>query len=237
MKKHRKLLAAGLVLLLFAACFAWTGDYYHADAAAEAALLSDEEVTVTQTGFGWFFDGPSERCALVFYPGAKVEAEAYAPLLHRLAAQGVDAFLLEVPLRLAFLAPDRADEVLSQYDYEHWFVGGHSLGGAMAANYAASHGDELEGLVLLAAYATKELPEDLTEILIVGSEDGVVQRGRIETGRSYAPERYVEQLIEGGSHAQFGNYGLQAGDGTPTLSAEEQQAQTVAIITANLVPG
>ena len=43
---------------------------------------------------------------------------------------------------------------------------------------------------------------------------------------------YTENVveIEGGNHAQFGNYGPQKGDLPATISAEEQQARTVAAI-------
>lgn len=230
MKKRRALIAAGIVLLLAAAFFLYTGVYYRADGTAEAALVSDETVTVTPIDGGWLFDGPSTDCAFVFYPGAKVEETAYAPLLHRLAAEGMDVILLDLPFRLAFFEPNGAAKPMARYDYEHWYVGGHSLGGAIAAQYAASHGAELDGLILLAAFPTRELPENLTEILIVGSEDEIVNRERIEEGRRYAPADYTEAQIEGGNHAQFGNYGPQRGDGTPTIGAQEQQAQTAAII-------
>ena len=236
MKKRRALLIAAVLVLLAAAFFIYTGIYYHADASAAAALSSDETVTVVETGFGWLFDGPSEDCALVFYPGGKVEETAYAPFLHRMAAEGMDVFLLKLPLRLAVLSPNRAAAVMEHYSYGRWYVGGHSLGGAIAANFAASHGDALEGVILLAAYPTKALPADLTEILLVGSEDGVVRWEKIEAGRQYAPESFTEAVIEGGNHAQFGNYGAQRGDGTPSLTAEEQQAEAVRIITETLFP-
>ncbi len=228
--KKKAWIAAGVVLLLAAVFFIYTGIYYHADASAEAAMVPDETVAVTQIEEGWFFDGPSADRAFVFYPGGKVEETAYAPLLRRLAAEGADVFLLKVPFRLAVFEPDGASGVTTRYDYEHWYVGGHSLGGAMAANYAASHGEELEGLILLAAYPTKALPEELEVVSVYGSEDGVLNREKLEAGRALMPEEYTEAKIEGGNHAQFGNYGPQRGDGTPTIGAEEQQAQTVGII-------
>lgn len=237
MKKHRGLLiTAAILVLLAAAFFLYTGVYCHADDTALAALSSDGTVAVSETDFGWLFDGPSEDCALVFYPGGKVEETAYAPLLRRLAEEGMDVFLLRVPFRLAVLSPNKAADVMEHYSYGRWYVGGHSLGGAIAANFAASHGDALEGLILCAAYPTKELPADLTEILIAGSEDGVLNREKIEAGRQYAPEDYTEAVIEGGNHAQFGNYGAQRGDGTPAVTAEEQQAEAVRIITETLFP-
>ena len=237
MKKHRGLLiAAAVIVLLIGSFLIYTGVYMHADASAASALSSDETVTVVETGLGWLFDGPAEDCALVFYPGGKVEETAYAPSMHRLAAEGMDVFLLKLPLRLAVLSPNKAAAVMEHYSYERWYVGGHSLGGAIAANFAASHGDALEGLILCAAYPTKALPSDLTEILLVGSEDGVVNRDKIEAGRQYAPGRFTEAVIEGGNHAQFGNYGAQRGDGTPSLTAEQQQAEAVRIITETLFP-
>ena len=110
---------------------------------------------VEKTEYGWFLDGPSEENALIFYPGAKVEETAYAPILHRFAEEGMDVCLVKMPFRLAFFGISKASDVMAQYEYENWYIGGHSLGGAMSAVYAADHGDELKGIVLLAAYATK----------------------------------------------------------------------------------
>lgn len=235
-KKKGLVLAAAILILLLGAFLVYAGSYYRADAAAAAALVSDAEVEVVQTAYGWLFDGPSGDCACVFYPGAKVEETAYAPFLHRLAAAGVDVCLLRVPLRFAFFAPNKAAAVMEQYDYARWFVGGHSLGGAIAALYAAEHGDGLDGLILCAAYPTRALDDDLTEILLYGSEDTVLNREKLEEGRQFAPDNSLELVIEGGNHAQFGSYGEQKGDGTPSLSAEEQWEEAVRFITDALFP-
>ena len=96
-KKKIILLIALLIPILTAgAFFAYTGQYCHADAAAAAALVSDRNVAVSQTDYGWFFDGPSEDDALIFYPGGKVEETAYAPLLRGLAEQGMDVCLVKI---------------------------------------------------------------------------------------------------------------------------------------------
>ena len=85
-RKRRIILPAVLVLVLLAgAFFLYTADYYRAEAPAIEALASGGSVTVTETDYGWFFDGPADADALIFYPGGKVEETAYAPLLHRLA--------------------------------------------------------------------------------------------------------------------------------------------------------
>lgn len=210
--------------------FLYVSDYYRADASAEAALVSDE-VRIEETDYGWFFDGPSDDAAMIFYPGAKVEETAYAPLLHRLAAAGMDVCLAQMPFHLAVFDKDAADEILKQYSYENWYIGGHSLGGAMAAEYAAGHSDAFSGLILLAAYSAGEIPSSLPEIVLVGSEDRIINREKLALGRQYAPENYAEYVIEGGNHAQFGSYGEQKGDGSAAITPQQQAAETVERIT------
>ena len=222
-KKLRWIIPVSLILVLVCAFLIYTGIYYHADETAVAALESDGSVFVTRTEYGWMFDGPSDENVLVFYPGAKVEETAYAPLAHRLAGEGMDVCLVEMPFRLAFFASGKAQDVLAQYDYPNRYIGGHSLGGAMAANYAADHGETLSGVILLAAYPTKELDDDLLLLSIRGSEDGVLNLEKVEAGRRFSPRRTEELVIEGGNHAQFGNYGIQSGDGDASITWEEQQ--------------
>lgn len=215
--------AAGILILIFGI---YVSDYYRADAAAKAALASDE-VRVEETEYGWFFDGPSEDTAMVFYPGAKVEETAYAPLLHGLAAAGMDVCLAKMPFRLAVLGANAAEDIMELYSYENWYIGGHSLGGAMAADYAAGHGDDFSGLILLAAYPVKEIPSSMSEILLVGSQDRVINRDKLAQGREYAPQDYTEYIIEGGNHAQFGSYGPQKGDGNASITARQQTEETI----------
>ena len=221
---------AVILILLVSGSAAYIGNYYRADSAAAEALVSDDLVRVEKTGYGWYFDGPAEEKALIFYPGGKVEETAYAPLLHRLAEEGMDACLVKVPLRLAFTAIGKADEVMSEYDYDEWYVGGHSLGGVAAAYYAAKRSDDLDGIVLLGAYSTKKLSDKLDTVLIYGSEDGVLNRKAYEKNRENVARGAVEIVIEGGNHAQFGSYGAQKGDGRPLIPAAEQIEETVRAI-------
>ena len=146
----------------------------------------------------------------------------------------MDVFLVQMPFRLAVFGANRAEPLQAQYAYAHWYIGGHSLGGAVAANYAAAHGDRLSGLILLAAYPTKPLSETLTVLSIYGSEDGVLDPERVAAGRAYVPTAYTDSVIDGGNHAQFGNYGAQSGDGAAHIPAEEQQQRTVALIVKTL---
>ena len=228
---HAVLFVFGALLAGFAV---YVSDCYHADQTARAALVSDEDVVIEETDFGWRFDGPATDAALVFYPGGKVEAEAYAPLLHLLAEEGMDACLVKMPFNLAVLDVDAASRVLGRYEYERWYVGGHSLGGAMAASFAADNPQMVEGLVLCAAYPTSALAEDLRELVVYGTRDQVLDGEKLEASRDLWPDGAVEHVIEGGNHAQFGSYGEQADDGTPTISAEEQRQETVDAILAAL---
>lgn len=238
--KHRKLFITigALLVIMIGVCVGYTQYYYHADLDAASALESDSSlasrasVTVSKTDYGWFFDGPSEENALIFYPGGKVEETAYAPLLHRLAADGIDVCLVKMPARLAVLDGDKADDVISQYSYEHWFIGGHSLGGAMAANYLADpdsteSASEIEGLVLLAAYPSKPLRDPLRTLTIYGSKDGVLNMQKYTEGMALLSSEPTEHIIKGGNHAQFGNYGVQKGDGKASISSDEQQQETI----------
>ena len=222
-RKKRILLIAGLVLaLLGVACGVYFGTYSRATPEATALLQGSDAVQVTAIHGGWLLDGPGTRDALIFYPGGKVESTAYLPLLTALAEDGVDCFLVRMPLNMAFMDLNAAGAVQADYAYDRWYVGGHSLGGAMAAVYAAEHGEGLSGLILLAAYATKPLDQHLAVLELHGSEDGVLNRDKLEQGRQYLPSSALAEELPGGNHAQFGDYGPQKGDGTATVSREEQ---------------
>ena len=231
-KRKRKLWLIPVVIAagIFTAFLIYVSVYYHAEPEAYEALVSDEQVNVGKKDYGWFFDGPSETDLLIFYPGGKVEAAAYAPFMRCLAEKGMDACLVEMPFNLAVFGKDMARSVPEQYDYENCFIGGHSLGGTIAASYAAEYPGSVKGVILCAAYPTKNLPDSLTEITVYGSKDMVLNRDRMEEGKKYAPpENYVYE-IAGGNHAGFGNYGKQDGDGPAQIIPEEQQEQAARFI-------
>ena len=131
-----------------------------------------------------------------------------------------------MPFHMAIFDSDAAEDVMTQFpEIEHWYLAGHSMGGAMASKFAAEHPDEVDGLILMGAYIYGDYPDEDT-LTIYGSLNQSV-----EDHIDYT-ENIVE--IEGGNHAQFGNYGLQKGDPMAEISAEEQQKQTVEAIEAFL---
>ena len=240
MKQKTKRILAILILAvvsLAAATALYAGDYYRAGDVA-ASLADSDGVAVSAVDEGYFFDGPGEENALIFYPGAKVEETAYAPLLHSLAAQGVDCFLIKMPLRLAIFGMNRADKIRSEYPYERYYLAGHSLGGAMAANHAAGHPTDYAGLFLLAAYPSKDMTAvSFPVMFIYGENDNVLNREKLEEGFALSPPDYTVTKIAGGNHAGFGVYGAQDGDGKATVSSSEQQHITTAAILSIIQTG
>lgn len=204
--------------------------YYHAGKTAQSYMKSDDTVQVKDEKNGWLFDGPGEDTALIFYPGALVQAQSYAPVLHQVAEEGYDCYLVKMPLDLAILGQNKADDVMEGHPaYTDWYIGGHSLGGAMAASYAAEHTDKLDGIVFLAAYSTKSLQKgDFRALSIYGSRDGVLNREHYQEDLKYQPKDFTEIVIDGGNHARFGDYGKQKGDNQASIPAAEQWKQTAA---------
>jgi dienelactone hydrolase len=219
-----------LVLVMVCAFFGYTAVYYHADETAEKALADNELVNVEQVSSGEidFLPVEGSETGLIFYPGGKVEYTAYAPLLKEMAERGTACILLKMPFNLAVLDPDAADGIRESHpEIKEWYIGGHSLGGAMAAVYAAEHEDDFAGALLLGAYETKDVQDtDLDMILIHGSADQVMNLESYEKNRKNLPAGAHEEIIDGGNHSQFGSYGFQKGDGQASISAEEQWEKT-----------
>ena len=214
---------AGVISGLILGFVIYVSIYYHPDDTALAAMNSDGMVTVTETVYGWLFDGPSEDTALIFYPGAKVDARSYAPILHNLASQGIDVCLVNMPLRFAINDINAADKAINEHQYTTWYMCGHSMGGFCAEIYAAGHSDTISGIIMLGAFPTSRINDGMKVLLITGSEDEVINRTTYSKNLSLLPADYLSMTIPGGNHAQFGNYGIQNGDGTATITAAEQQ--------------
>jgi dienelactone hydrolase len=121
-------------------------------------------------------------------------------------------------------------------EIEHWIIGGHSLGGSMAAQYARDNGGQLAGLAFMGSYPAGDMSQSpLPVVTIHGSLDGLATPAKIADSLKLLPPTTREAVIEGGNHAQYGNYGPQAGDGVATISREEQQRQTTQAL-VELVP-
>lgn len=198
--------------------FIYTSDYYPADEKAQQ-MITKSNLTVNDD-FIFMPGDDSLKTALLFYPGGKVEAIAYLPLLEKIRESTViPIYILQMPFRLAVFDINAADKIIeTNPQYEHWIIAGHSLGGAMASQFAAENQESIAALILLGAYPYKDYPENST-LTIYGSLEKEVA-AKIETTENVV-------AIEGGNHAQFGNYGEQKGDATATIKREAQQKITV----------
>ena len=216
-----------IAIIIIACAVIYIADYYHADEAS-IAVYTDEinnDITVENPAKGTTAFIPQEPTAgFIFYPGGKVEAAAYEPLMTACADKGLLCILVEMPGNLAVLDVKAADGLQELYpEVEEWYIGGHSLGGSMAASYASDRADQLEGVILLGAYSTADLKQtDLKVLSIYGSEDKVMNKMKYEENLTNQPKEFQEIIIAGGCHAGFGMYGTQDGDGTPTITSEEQ---------------
>ena len=108
-------------------------------------------------------------------------------------------------------------------DISHWVVGGHSLGGVAASDFASKN-NMVDGVVLLASYPMndnlKKMGKDVLSIW--GSKDGVVNFKDLIKSREKLPENTTYVEVEGANHSQFGDYGLQRGDNEAIITSEKQ---------------
>ena len=199
---------------------------------ALAALQSDAEVEVAMGE--WIVFRPAithPTTGLILYPGGKVDARAYAPAAHAIAAAGYLVVITPMPLNLAVFGIDKASDVIKAFpSIKRWAIGGHSLGGSMAASFADKHPDKIQGLVFWASYPadSDDLSErDIAVTSIYGTQDGLATGPKIDHSRALVPVNTTWVRIEGGNHAQFGWYGQQSGDGQATISREAQQEQAI----------
>jgi hypothetical protein len=164
----------------------------------------------------------------VLYPGGLVDPRAYAPVARALAVRGFLVAIVPMPERSALGGVDRANDVIAAHPgITGWYLGGHSLGGVVAARYAASHASKLKGVVLWATYldGTDDLSKSaLPFVSIAASEDGLATPAKVDAAKKWLPTSTRFLMIEGGNHAQFGSYGDQEGDKPAVLARPHQQA-------------
>ena len=218
------ILAAVLCAVLF-----WVNDYYKATNTAKKAMLGNESIEVIEKDGYYLFDSSENRAdtemGIIFYPGGKVDEKAYAPLLLELAEHGFEVYLVKMPAKLAIFGANAAEDIMEDASHiVNWTMMGHSLGGAMAADFSASHDKEVDALVLLAAYSLEDLSSlDMDVYSFYGSEDRVLNMEKYKECQANFPDDVIEEVIEGGNHAYYAHYGEQEGDGTATITREEQQ--------------
>lgn len=250
MAEHRKpkkmwpiriALAVLISIALMASGFCiYASDYYRAGTQAQTLIeagADGESVAIVESDSTIAVGDSSSSYGIVLYPGAKVAPEAYVPLAAKLANKGVYIVIAKMPFNFAFFNINAADDAMESAPHiEHWWIAGHSLGGAMAAQYASSNANKLEGIALLEAYAASNLSAtNLKALVIYGTKDEVLNRDKLESNAGNLPKHSQTIAIEGGNHAGIADYGPQEGDGKATIAAEEQQTQTANLIASAMI--
>lgn len=225
------LIVVSVLVLSLGTAFTWylsTG--YEPEKQAMEALASTRKAEVIEED-DYFVFKPKKNLGdtgLIFYQGGKVEEEAYAPLMQLIAEKGIEVYLLKMPFNLAVFDSDAAGQVIEENEsIDKWYVAGHSLGGVMASSFAKENPAQVNGIIFLASYPSADLSQtSINSLSIYGSKDKVLNVEAYENAWSKFPKQTEEVVIEGGNHAQFGNYGEQNGDGVAEISTDSQQEQT-----------
>ena len=226
--RKRVLLAIAAVLVIAAAA----AGFYLFDSAgptpeAMAFNAQYEQFKRTEEGYTHWQPASPTGTGLIFYQGGKVQEEAYGPLLLPLMDEGVDIFMPHMPFNLAVFDADAAAEIIEAHpEISTWWLGGHSLGGAMAADFVYGNPALVDALILLAAYPqeSKPLNDYSGEVLaFYGTRDGLVSVKEISKWEALLPLHARVVMVEGGNHAQFGSYGDQKDDLKALISSENQQ--------------
>jgi hypothetical protein len=192
------------------------------------ALVSDSQVTVSTSPYITFTPvGSSPTTGFVFYPGGRVDERSYSPAAREIAKAGFLVVVVPMPLNLAVFGIDKGREVVNAFPgIAKWAIGGHSLGGSMAAELVSKDPALFDGLVFWASYPSSNLAAlGIAVLSISASNDGLSTPDKILASHANLPPGTTFHAIPGGNHAQFGWYGDQFGDNAATITRAAQQGQ------------
>jgi hypothetical protein len=196
---------------------------------AQESLGAKPDTAFEKDGDNYQWMPPSMHydVGLIVYPGAKVPPAAYGPLAQRIAAHGYLVVVVSMPLNLAILGVDSAKPVMAAHpEVKRWAIAGHSLGGAMAAQFIAGNTGVMRGLALWAAYSASDISGSGAACASVyGTLDAGADKITSADSRRLLPPDCVYTTIEGGNHEQMGYYTGQPNDPTATISRDDQQAK------------
>lgn len=223
MKKLKKILlwlvGISVVVIIAGATYLHFSAYQPTSSAEHAAQTANITNNTTT------FKSKDSKMTVIFYPGALVTPDSYSIWAKQVAENGYTVKIVHFPLNMAFFNLNAANSLVSKN--ENYVIGGHSLGGAMAARYAHNHDSKnLKGVFFLGAYADEKGRLDKTDLAVLsltGSRDGVINWEKYNTGKQYLPKNTKYVTIQGGNHGNFGSYGQQKGDKKATISNSQQQ--------------
>ena len=231
----KKIFTISLSTLLIICVLGFTVFYIWSQQTYEAAeeMSSYVNLSEIQHEKNWLVFEPDgqPKTGIIFYPGAKVEPEAYSYYAQGLASDGYVVIIPQVNLNFALFDINQANQIMEKFsDITKWFVSGHSLGGVAAASYAYNNLENVEGLILLASYPSNSSDfseTDLPTLSLYAEYDELTTKEKINDTKHLLSSETTFYEVKGGNHAQFGMYGIQKGDGVATISPEEQQNQII----------
>ena len=210
--------------------FIYFNIHYKATSEVNEYLKDDSEVKVTNNKDYYLFDNlNNDDRAIIFYGGAKVEEKSYAPMLSKLAHEGIDIYLAKMPFCFALFNRSKADTIYKD-TYKEVYLMGHSLGGVCCAMDLENTKLDYKGVIFLASYPSKQMDNKYKTLTIYGSEDKVMNKKEFDKNQTYLPNEHTIKVIEGGNHANYGYYGKQKGDGVATISREQQIDLTISYV-------
>ncbi|SDA49108.1 Guanyl-specific ribonuclease Sa [Butyrivibrio sp. INlla18] len=231
-----------LVIILAASFKIYTSNYYREDKGIVDEIADEYKDKVNaysdENGMVFIPHGQEIKAVIVFYPGGKVEYTSYSGFMYELASRGIVCILPRMPENLAFLRVNAVEVITGNRQEEtssvgacDWYLAGHSLGGVAASTYISEHAEDYTGLILCGSYPSDDLSDkELRLLSIYGSEDHVINMENYENAKSLWPSDSTEFVIYGGIHSYFGSYGIQDGDGEPTITNREQMQKAADII-------
>ncbi|MES2436556.1 MAG: alpha/beta hydrolase [Patescibacteria group bacterium] len=245
MKLWRKIVLTLITLLLIAVIsfVIWAKQIYKADQTKLQEFLNTNKdlITVTEHPKYWEIapNATTSTKGVIYYPGAKVDPQAYFYKLESIVTSTSSPSILFVtkpPLNLAIFSIGQAGKIIDTHpEIKTWTLGGHSMGGAMACEYAKNHAEKFETLLLVGTYCNSDVSSKNFKVVnIHGSLDGVLTPEKLSAYSSNLPTSQRDFPIEGMNHAQAGNYGNQKGDLMPTKSDEDVKKEIEMILNSEV---
>jgi len=223
-----------IIIIGFPGMVIWakTGER-HAQDKALSALESSKSLTVTMDDWIVFEPSVEPEIGFIFYPGGLVEAKAYAPILRQISEEGIFIIITPMPLNLAIFDTNAANQVIDAFPrIETWIIAGHSLGGSAAAIYTENYPELIDAIIFWDSYPadSSDLSDNQVSALsIYGTMDNQPNNAVLEKTH-LLPADTIYIGIEGANHAQFGDYGPQAGDVEALITPDDQHNQVAEIM-------
>lgn len=196
------------------------------------ALQDDDLVEVRSDP--WLTFTPTQvtpSTGFVFYPGGRIDPRGYAPLIKAIASEGYLVVVPEMPLNIAAFRPNVADQIIAVHpEIIRWAIGGHSVGGVMAAQYTYTHSESIHGLAIWAAYPPGNADLSslaLPVVLLYGSRETRVTDSSVAERQHLLPADTLYVRIEGADHHQFGSYEIDPRDHRATIDRVSQHDQII----------